>query len=240
MKNPFDFFDKIFYINLDRRPDRREAMEAQFEKFGIKAQRFPAIDITTEQNEELIKRGCVFQDDSRPEYAPRIKSCTLSHLMVLSLSKILRFKNVLILEDDCTFEDDILEELTLSLEELDGKAWDMFYIGGNPLHFYKVSEHLGRGVSLLMTHAYAVNGHFIDFILTELNFIHRPCIDAFYCTLNHERIYMCLKNLARQSEGISDIEGKLLYYDTSDRYKDIKSPEIEYNEDIKKELNLVK
>ena len=31
--NPFDYFDKIFYINLDSRPERKEAMEALFNKY---------------------------------------------------------------------------------------------------------------------------------------------------------------------------------------------------------------
>jgi hypothetical protein len=33
MNNPFNFFDKIFYINLDSRTDRREFMEEQFKKY---------------------------------------------------------------------------------------------------------------------------------------------------------------------------------------------------------------
>jgi len=53
--NPFDFFDKIYYINLDSRIDRREKMEEQLNKLGITAERFPAITLTEEQNNHLIK-----------------------------------------------------------------------------------------------------------------------------------------------------------------------------------------
>ena len=37
------FIDKIIYINLDKRIDRREHMERQLEKFGLTAERFSAI-----------------------------------------------------------------------------------------------------------------------------------------------------------------------------------------------------
>jgi GR25 family glycosyltransferase involved in LPS biosynthesis len=73
MDNPFNFFDKIFYINLDSRTDRREFMEEQFKKFNIDAERFSAISLTKEQNDDLVRRGCNFYDDPRPNYAPRIK-----------------------------------------------------------------------------------------------------------------------------------------------------------------------
>jgi FkbM family methyltransferase len=38
------FFDKIYVLNLDRRPDRLEKMKAQADKYGIDIHRFPAVD----------------------------------------------------------------------------------------------------------------------------------------------------------------------------------------------------
>jgi GR25 family glycosyltransferase involved in LPS biosynthesis len=38
------FFDRIVYINLDRRDDRRRAMEATLAAHGVRATRFPAVD----------------------------------------------------------------------------------------------------------------------------------------------------------------------------------------------------
>lgn len=35
MKNPFDYFDKIYCINLDSRTDRWERTQTEFEKVGI-------------------------------------------------------------------------------------------------------------------------------------------------------------------------------------------------------------
>ena len=73
--------DHIFYINLDKRTDRREHMEALLSTYGLEAERFVAIP--------------------RPEQG--ILGCGLSHLAVLKLAKERNYQNVLIFEDDFTF-----------------------------------------------------------------------------------------------------------------------------------------
>jgi GR25 family glycosyltransferase involved in LPS biosynthesis len=75
-----EFVDGVFYINLDKRTDRRVAVEAEFEKIGIEAERFVGI-----------------------ERKPGIVGCGQSHLSVLRLAKERDYKNVLIFEDDFEF-----------------------------------------------------------------------------------------------------------------------------------------
>ncbi len=50
MKNPFDYFDKIFCINLDSRPDRWKQVQKEFDKVGIldRVERFSALTGKTE------------------------------------------------------------------------------------------------------------------------------------------------------------------------------------------------
>lgn len=72
--------DKIIYINLDKRKDRRQEVEQEFKTLGIPAtkyERFPAIS----------------------EYHPK-ESCTRSHLAVLRLALERGYENILVLEDD--------------------------------------------------------------------------------------------------------------------------------------------
>ena len=73
--------DKIIYINLAKRLDRREQIEDELDKFGLKYERFEAIET--------------------PEFG--ILGCGLSHLAVLKLAKERGYQNILILEDDFTF-----------------------------------------------------------------------------------------------------------------------------------------
>lgn len=74
---------KIFYINLDKRTDRREQIENELHKYNLydKSERFPAIH-TPDQG---------------------ILGCTMSHLAVLRLAKERNYKQILILEDDFYF-----------------------------------------------------------------------------------------------------------------------------------------
>ena len=76
-----DHIDKIIYINLNKRTDRREEIEEELNHFDLKYERFEAIET--------------------PGFG--IHGCGLSHLQVLKLAKEQGYKNVLILEDDFQF-----------------------------------------------------------------------------------------------------------------------------------------
>jgi glycosyl transferase family 25 len=76
-----DFIDKIIYINLNKRTDRREQIEKELNDFGLYYERFEAIET--------------------PGFGSL--GCGLSHLAVLKLAKERNYENILILEDDFTF-----------------------------------------------------------------------------------------------------------------------------------------
>ena len=90
--------DKIMYINLNRRTDRREQIENELTVMGLmdKSIRFEAID--------------------RP--GKGIVGCTYSHLECLKYARDQKWKNVLILEDDFTF--------TMSKEAFEKNLSDFF------------------------------------------------------------------------------------------------------------------
>lgn len=75
--------DKIVYINLDKRPDRKQSIESQLGEYTLldKSERFAAIDY--------------------PKFG--IYGCGMSHLSVIKDAKKNGYKNVLILEDDFVF-----------------------------------------------------------------------------------------------------------------------------------------
>jgi glycosyl transferase family 25 len=73
--------DKIIYINLNKRPDRRELIEKQLSDFNLEYERFEAIEYN----------------------GFGIYGCGLSHLSVLKIAKERNYKNILILEDDFEF-----------------------------------------------------------------------------------------------------------------------------------------
>lgn len=75
------YIDKIIYINLSSRPDKKEQIENELNNFQLEYERFDAIDT--------------------PEYGAY--GCGLSHIAVLKIAKEKNYKNVLILEDDFQF-----------------------------------------------------------------------------------------------------------------------------------------
>jgi glycosyl transferase family 25 len=76
-----EHIDKIIYINLNKRTDRREEIEKELTDFELPYERFEAIET--------------------PSFG--ILGCGLSHLEVLKMARDRQYKNVLILEDDFTF-----------------------------------------------------------------------------------------------------------------------------------------
>ena len=81
--NKIDKIDKIFYINLEKRKDRRTQIENELQTYDLydNAERIEAI------------------------YTPGqgILGCTKSHLKAIETAKERNYKNVLILEDDFYF-----------------------------------------------------------------------------------------------------------------------------------------
>ena len=82
-----EHIDKIIYINMDARTDRRAELEAEFARIGIpedKIMRFPASSYN----------GC-----------PNT-GCLMSHANVIHLAYEMGYRNVLVLEDDFRFIED--------------------------------------------------------------------------------------------------------------------------------------
>jgi GR25 family glycosyltransferase involved in LPS biosynthesis len=91
------YIDKIVYINLNKRTDRKEQLESQLNAFDLNYERFEAIET--------------------PGFG--ILGCGYSHLGVLRLARDRGYKNILILEDDFEFlvsKEEFEENLTKFFE----------------------------------------------------------------------------------------------------------------------------
>jgi len=116
MSNPFNFFDKIYYINLDSRIDRKKKILKEFEIVGIsnKVIRFPGVVYTG------AYKTC-----------PLAIGCTLSHRQILKSAINENLSNVLVFEDDCCFpeKEKTLGILANALSALKTVNWSIFYLG---------------------------------------------------------------------------------------------------------------
>ena len=134
--------DRIFYINLNKRVDRRNAIEKELNNFQLSYERFPAIET--------------------PGFG--IYGCGLSHLTVLKISRKRGYKNVLIFEDDFTFlvsKEEFEKQLTYFFES--GINFDVCKLAYNLHEKIDINnEIIGKIVSSATASAYIVNSHYFD------------------------------------------------------------------------------
>jgi GR25 family glycosyltransferase involved in LPS biosynthesis len=212
--NPFDKFDKIYYLNLDSREDRKSRIEDHFNKFKITAERIPGTIITPEQVTRY-NEGMVL-DEYNLGLAPARIGCAATQLKAVQAAKDSGAKNVLIFEDDAFIFEEHIEALKEALKELEYlPKWDMLFLGANvlaPIH--QIAPHVGKLTGAYCAHAYVINAHFFDKIL-EYKFEQFKAYDEYL--FNEMRnpnynIYAILPIVATQYESYSNIEGKDVNY----------------------------
>jgi GR25 family glycosyltransferase involved in LPS biosynthesis len=148
MNNPFNFFDKIYCINLAERSDRWNECLKNFEKYEI-------------NNYERI--DAVKIDANRPSKRKGQIGCALSFATCFEKMKKENLKNVLLFEDDFEFKYDkeiLFEKLNNSLKDLP-EDWDSLFLGGTVVNNYgffpieKYSDNLFKLNSAHCLHATA-------------------------------------------------------------------------------------
>jgi GR25 family glycosyltransferase involved in LPS biosynthesis len=134
--------DKIFYINLNKRSDRREEIENELHNFGLSFERFEAIETP----------GC------------GIYGCGLSHLGVLKIARERGYKNVLILEDDFTFLVSKEEFETNLVKLFESRIhFDVCKLAYNLIEIEEIdNEHIGKLKCSISASAYIINNHYYD------------------------------------------------------------------------------
>jgi hypothetical protein len=185
-QNPYDYFDQIYYINLDKRTDRKELAELELRDEGIKAVRVP---------------GVVHENPAH--------GCHLSHAKILYDAIYNGFDRILIFEDDVQFFQDSLKNIRNALEELPPN-WEMFYLGANLDAYpaYEISPHIAKLTGAFATHAYAIR-HTLFHVLYEINSsLETSHNDVVYANTIHpvHNCYLAMPLIAGQRDSYSDIE----------------------------------
>ena len=161
-----DFFDKTYCINLDRRFDRWEECLIEFKKYDIEGViRWSAID-----GNNINKLGSCEKSSQT--------ALILTNIDILEDSIKNNLKNVLIMEDDIKFSDEVynISEYFKYLPE----DWDMVYFGGTH------NSHMGVNPPLIInekvcklhntftTHCVGINGKSFNTIINKLKEFNNP------------------------------------------------------------------
>jgi len=208
MDNAFDFFDKMFCINLDERIDRWEICKKEFDKVGIldKVERFSAIK----------------DDDGRI-------GIIKSNLEIVKYAKKNNLNNVLVFEDDVKFiTDDTQKHLKISLSQIGNLDWSLFYLGANTHNkLLKIKPNLILIKNSYAVHAMAYNKKVYDKFIRKFEGMdrikkHQDILDVYLANEIQSKEICLMTNpmLATQRNDYSDIEKRQVNQSyIEDRYK---------------------
>ena len=153
------FFQKGYYINLDRRTDRRVEFENEMDKYGYK---------------DFFERVSAEDAINEPDHIKKHYYCAQSFFNLFKKIYDNGHENVVIFEDDAYFYDGGNipghELVTKALDELQNfPDWEMIYFGGHPIREVDVvSETLYHAPTVLTLHAVGYKRSAIKEILDQL------------------------------------------------------------------------
>jgi GR25 family glycosyltransferase involved in LPS biosynthesis len=201
----FERFDKVYCINLKRRPERLLEFQQEVEKFDLGSfEVFPAID------------GNNIKKTRTNSLKPSEQGLIESNLEIIKSCIKNKNKDVLIIEDDCVFTEEVLnlEDYFDSLPE----DWDMLYMGGNHNTHMNINPPTIINDKVCKLH-HTFSTHFVaikNTLFTELEFIlsisNEP-LDVTYTKLQKDKnVYSFYPAIAKQRVGYSDIQNKTVDY----------------------------
>lgn len=195
----------VFYINLEKRTDRKEHIEAQLKTVGFNSfERFGAIKM--------------------PNGDGRI-GCTLSHIKCLELAKERGYSHLMICEDDTLFlQPNVFKE---QLNKFLSKRynWDVVLFAGNNVPPYERIDDTCVCVSRCQTTTcYMVNSRYFDILIANMKeglkkLMQEPsnhfyyAVDKYWISLQQkDNWYMITPLTVVQREDFSDIEKRITNY----------------------------
>jgi glycosyl transferase family 25 len=198
------YIDHVFYINMDKRTDRKELIETELDAYDISYERFKAI-----------------------EHPFGAVGCSLSHLAILKIAKERKYKSIMILEDDFQFVVP-KEELHESIRKLyeDKVNFDVCMLAYNECVPGKTSKYtyLKKVVHCRTTSGYIIRQQYYDKII-QLFELTTPMLEKtknkplYACDMawipfqTIDKWYRFAKRIGKQRNGFSDIEGRTVFYD---------------------------
>lgn len=214
-QNPVcQFFDIIYYINLDNRTDRKQSMETQLQRvnadFG-KVHRISAVG--------NAKFGAL--------------GCSLSHIKALKHCIEHGYNNCLILEDDFLFKPKYWQVFHM-LQRFQNLhvEWDVLMLSSNTIRFEETNFDLFvKALEVQTTAGYAVNRHFMTTLLENFEqgaaklaqqekAKHDYCIDQYWKSLQPQsKWYIFTPVIGHQMDDYSDIEQRQVNYNDKHELK---------------------
>lgn len=205
-----EYFDQIYCINLETRPDRLAQFKENYGPLGTSQ-----ITIVKAINGKEIDLGDW-------EHSPGALGCRLSHLNIYKEALNKGYSQILILEDDVVISTAFRDKFTKLINYVNDD-WDMIYFGGH--HYLKPDAFGSEFIKLkntLSTHAIAINGRSLEKIIHKIE-IDKRWLDSVIADLHPDmKVYGFKKAVAWQRDGFSDIAETQISYRPK-RYNQLKA-----------------
>lgn len=199
----------IFYINLDKRKDRKKSIENELNK------------VKNNINNVNIKRIKAVEDKKNGEIG-----CGKSHIKSLILAKKMNLEYVIIAEDDIIIKDELIKKSFDLIEKI--QNWDVIILSGHG-EKEKLNNMYSKAKKIQTTGLYVINKKYYDKLINNFNEsiinmdnlrnnnqdINGPkwAIDQNWKKLQKkDNWYILNNNLGYQKENYSDIEKKKINY----------------------------
>lgn len=211
MKTLNNYFQEIHCINLDRRDDRWEECLEEFKSHKLNVKRYSAFDGKYLDPLPGLNSGQV--------------GALYSHMGILQYAKDNDLNNILILEDDVKFDDNVNEKFSEIFNRIP-TDWDVILFGGNHAgnnpwskgKLIEVSKNVFRVSYSLALHCYAVKNTVYDIAIDVLSKKNNTN-DALFAEIQSKiNCYIIRPHLAWQRPSYSDLCG--IYSDHMALYDD--------------------
>jgi GR25 family glycosyltransferase involved in LPS biosynthesis len=199
------------FVNLDIRDDRLRHMQKQFRRIGLRAVRQKGI-LPHEVKGDRSKYKAMLNR------TPGALGCHMSQVEVMKKALDIG-KHAFVMEDDLVFCTDFNERLEYIERFLDGREWDVFWLGAtfhsNPPVWHKDKDaertedpRILRTYGIWSTYAYIVNHSSISKIINLLdeNVHDSPGIDTLFIKLQPQLNTFCfIPGCVKQFDNKSNI-----------------------------------
>jgi len=204
--NKFDFIEKVIYINLEKRLDRKIEVEKQLELY------FP--------KEKIIRFNAIQEEKG-------FVGCTKSHIGVLQMAIDNKWKNCLIVEDDIEWINEDFNKTYDLFIKLVNKEFDVIVLNSNCTRKYDTVTN--KLFSTTSTGAYFIKKNYYDKLLSNFkegfNLLlkninsHNYRVDEYWQRLQKiDNWYVVVPSLCIQKDGYSDCIAAFRQFDKN-RFK---------------------
>lgn len=170
-----NFFDRVFYINLDKDKDRNLNIINQFKKYDIKNyERIPGVVFDQIPDKSYWRNFNKYDQ----KYVLGSMGCRASHKKAIDISIENNYQKILIFEDDVYFTENPNKLLSKNINTLN--EWDMLYFSGT------IEKHFNN--QIVGAYAYGLNRKLIEetyFMLPTSGME----VDNFYAKILHHMSY---------------------------------------------------